>query len=133
MLKKHLVGWLIVVFLYPAWISNTFAQSLEQEAGVRRKLEEIVSKRGIGAKARVTVKLRDRSEVKGYVTQMRDHSFSVLDQKSKQDKTISYSEVTDVKGKGLHIAAKIAIGAGVGAAILVGIVVGGCQAGWWCG
>ena len=133
MLKKHLVGWIIVVFLYPPWISNAFAQSIEQEAGVRRKLEEIVSRRGIGATARVTVKLRDRSEVKGYVTQMGDHSFSVLDQQSKQDKTISYSDVTDVNGKGLNIAAKIAIGAGVGAVIFVGILVGGCHARWWCG
>ena len=133
MLKKYLVVWIILGLLYPASISNTFAQSTEQETTVRRKLEEIVAKRGVGAKARVTVKLRDRSEVKGYLTQMGDRSFAVLDQQSKQDKTIRYSEVTDVKGKGLNVAAKIAIWAGIGVAAFLGIFVGGCQAGWWCG
>ena len=72
-----------------------------------------VAKLGVGESARVTVKLRDLTEVEGNVSQAGEDTFVVRDKKSQKDKTIAYSEVISMKAE-LSTGANIAIGLTVG-------------------
>jgi hypothetical protein len=105
--------------------------SSEQTKAARAKAE--VTRRGAGAKARVRVKLRDKHEVKGHITQIADDSFQVLadqdgpDAQSAQERliTIRYAEVEKVRGPRSRVTS-VAIGVGltvVALALLAAIVV----------
>ena len=63
-------------------------QTLSQAA----KIRAAVQKRGVGEKSRVKVKLRDHTEVKGYISKIEDSSFNLTD-KTRQVTTIQYTEV----------------------------------------
>ncbi|MBZ5723227.1 MAG: hypothetical protein LAO03_23055 [Acidobacteriia bacterium] len=95
-------------------------QTQTSEAKQAAKAKAEVQKRGIGEQSRVRVRMRDGTEVKGYINKVEENSFEVTDRKSGKVVAISYNDVNKVKGPGLSKAADIAIGVG----ILVGIVVG---------
>jgi hypothetical protein len=54
-------------------------------------------------KAKVTVKLKDNTKLKGYISDASSDSFTLADAKSGQTRTLSYQDVTEVKKPGgLH-------------------------------
>jgi len=83
------------------------------------KLKVSVQKRGIGEKSKVKVSLRNKEEVKGYISKIEDASFDVTDKTTGQATTILYVDVEKVQGAGLSKAAKIGIIAGAAVAIVV--------------
>lgn len=95
---------------------------LEDEQAAKAKNE--VQKRGIGERSRVKVTLRNKTEVKGYISQIDADSFQVTDKKNGQSTTISYQDTMTVRTNGMSTVAKIAIGAGVvaGAMIVAGLL-----------
>lgn len=80
-----------------------------------------IQKRGVGEKSRVTLRLRDRTEVKGYISQIEADTFQVTDWKSGQVTTVAYQDVTRIRGGGMSTGAKVAIGAGVVAGAMIGL------------
>jgi len=82
-----------------------------------------VFKRGTGEKAKVKVKLRDGSEVRGYISKTNEDSFELRD-KSGKSVAIAYADVISVRKLGLSKGAKIGIGVGVAAAAFLGVVLG---------
>jgi small nuclear ribonucleoprotein (snRNP)-like protein len=104
------------------------AESAEQKKAARAKVE--VTRRGVGHKARVRVKLQDKHELKGVITHIDEDSFQVLvdadglDPQSAQDRliTIRYSEVEKVRGPRSR-AASIAIGVGMTIATIAALAV----------
>ena len=97
----------------------------EQKAA---RVKADVAKRGTGEKARVVVKLQDGSKLKGYVSQAGDDSFTLTDTKSGQTRTLSYSDVAQVKKPGgLPLGAKIGIGMGALVGVLALVYVAGCH------
>ena len=70
-------------------------------------------------KARVKVTLRDKTQMKGSISQIEDSSFSITDKKAGGTKSISYADVERIQGAGLSKGAKIAIVVGVGVAAVV--------------
>ena len=91
-------------------------------AGTRfaEKVKAGIGKLGTGTDARIEVKLRDKTKLKGYISEAGEDSFVVVDEKTGAASTVAYSQVKQVKGNNLSTAAKIAIGVGV---ILIPIVV----------
>jgi hypothetical protein len=84
-----------------------------------------VHKAGTGQKARVEVKLRDNTRLKGYISQASADSFIVTDAKTGATTTVAYADVAQVKksGGGLSpLTWGIIAGAGV-AALVVGLTV----------
>jgi hypothetical protein len=79
-----------------------------------------ISKLGTGAEARIEVKLRDKSKLKGYVSEAGEDSFVIVDEKTGATSTVTYLQVKHLKGNNLSTAAEIAIGVGV---ILLPIVI----------
>jgi hypothetical protein len=117
-LSLALTGLLMNVGFTPA-----FASPPQGEESARlAKVKADITSRGVGEKAGVKVKLRNKTEVKGYVYQVGDDSFVVADAKTDARTTIAYQDVEQVKGKGLPTAVKIGIGIGIGF-FLLGVVM----------
>ena len=105
-----LVGFL----LSAAGVRPAYAGSKEEkETRLAEKVKEGISKIGTGAAAHVEVKLRDKTKLKGYVSEADEDSFVIVDEKTNATSTVAYSQVQQVKGNNLSTAAKIAIGVGV--------------------
>jgi hypothetical protein len=83
-----------------------------------------IAKLGTGKKAKAQIKLRTGEKIKGFVSSAGDDSFAFTERDSKQTKTISYADVIEVKkAGGLSTGAKIAIGLGIGVAVLAIVVI----------
>lgn len=74
---------------------------------------------GVGQTSLVSVKLRDKTRLTGYISEIGDRSFVVTDVKSADATTVAYPDVVQVKGNNLSTGAKIAIAA----AIIVGVAI----------
>ena len=103
--------------------SASAKQSVDKEAQFAAKVKAAIFKLGTGPAARVQVKLRDGTKLKGYVGEAGDDRFVVLDEKSGASRDVPYPQVKQVKGNNLSTGAKIAIGVGVAVGILVLILV----------
>ena len=55
-----------------------------------------VQRRGIGAKSRVRVRLRDGTEVKGHISKIEENSFEVTDKKSGKTTSIRYDHASEI-------------------------------------
>lgn len=95
----------------------------DKEASFAEKVKDGISKLGTGPSARVEVKLRDKSKLKGYVAEAGADGFSVVDLKTGTATMVTYQQVQKVKGNNLSTGAKIAIGLGAAVAVLVILLI----------
>lgn len=122
MFRKGLLLVLAISLLHINVRSAFAIPQQEKETARVAKVKAEVARRGVGEKARIKVKLQDKTEVKGYVSQTGEDSFVVTDAKTGAKTTIAYREVTRVDGKGLSTAAKIGIGVGA-VVVAIGLVI----------
>jgi hypothetical protein len=115
--SKHSTLLLVLVLVFNS-AARTQATPTEQ-ASQAAKVKAMVQKRGIGERSRVKVRLRDKAEVKGYISKIEEASFDVTDKSSGQVTTAPYADVESVQGVGLSKSAKIGIIVGLGVAIVV--------------
>jgi hypothetical protein len=101
------------------------ATKAEKEARFAGKVKVGIEKLGTGHDTRVEVKLRDKTRLKGYISEISDAGFVVTDLKSGASNNVTYAEVSQVKGNNLSTGAKIAIGIaiGVGVTLLVAWII----------
>jgi hypothetical protein len=98
---------------------TAFADSREEkQARFTERIKLGIAKLGTGEQARVQLKLRDKTKVKGYISEIREEDFVVADSKTGATTRVSYAQVQTAKGSNLSTGAKIAIGLGILAAIL---------------
>jgi hypothetical protein len=92
------------------------------DAQLAAKARNSILKIGTGEKARVEVKLRDETKLKGYVSQTGADSFTLTDAKTGASQVVAYSEVARVKkwGGGLSTMTKVLIGGAVAAGAIIG-------------
>ena len=76
-----------------------------------------------GRDARVEVKLRDKTKLKGYISEAGEASFIVVDAKMGVATTVAYPQVKQVKGNNLSTGARIAIAVGLSIALLLVVVL----------
>ena len=118
---KRLFSIGLVVLLFHAGNSlliQDVAWASQRDAAAE-KVKASVAKRGTGPKAKVTVKLKDQTKLKGYIANASDDSFTVSDTKTGQARTLAYTDVAEVKKQGgMSLAAKIGIGVGAGIGVL---------------
>jgi hypothetical protein len=120
MLKRTFAIMLSGMLLVTAFgFQHVCAQSAtEQQAA--EKIRAKVQKIGVGGNARVEVKLRDNTQLKGYVSNADQDSFTVFDSKTGSSNKVSYADTSSVKKAGGGLSAKtwIILGAtAVGAAV----------------
>jgi hypothetical protein len=127
-MKNFVVGLLVLLLCCapPVWAQGQAASATESpaknlvEEQQASKARAEVHKRGSGEQSQVKVSLRNKSEVKGYISHIDSDSFQVTDKKNGRVTTVAYADVDKVRGPGLSKGAKIGIGVGVGAAVAVG-------------
>lgn len=122
MIGKYLSFAVIGLMLFGFNTQTTFARSTVDSELERVKIE--VRKRGTGPESKVTVKLKDGMKLRGYISQILDDSFDLTDPKSKQPTTIPYRDVAKVKRQGWSSGAKMALGIGIGTAVVIAVVAG---------
>lgn len=114
MIKKILSVVLVGFLLTVAGARLAYAGSKEEKQALfAEKVKQGVSKLGTGADARIEVKLRDKTKLKGYVSEAGQDSFVIVDEKTNATSTVTYGQVKQVKGNNLSTAAEIALGVGV--------------------
>jgi len=119
MFKKLLSLALVALLINSIGMTQAFAASNEEkDARFAEKVKTNVMKLGVGEAARVEVKLRDKTKLKGYISAANAESFTVTDTKTGIATTVAYPQVKSVKGNNLSTGAKIAIGVGIAATIL---------------
>ena len=120
MFTKCLSFALIVLLLNAVGVGSVYADTKEEkEARFTERVRENISKLGTGTDARVEVKLRNKTKLKGYISQINENSFVVVEENTKISTEVPYSQAKQVKGNNLSNGAKLAIGIG----LLVGFTV----------
>ncbi|MGH9945787.1 MAG: hypothetical protein ACRD6X_01140 [Pyrinomonadaceae bacterium] len=127
MFKKHLIIMLIVGLLNLLFASAAAAGTNDaKRKAVAAKVKASITKLGTGPNAKVEVKLYDKTKIKGYISQITDDGFVVVDSNSNLQTEVPYSNAKQVRGNNLSTGVKILIGVGIiiAAAILIGLFVG---------
>jgi hypothetical protein len=119
MFKKLLSLWLITLLINLAAMTPAYAASKEEkQTRFAEKVKASVLKLGTGEAAHVKIKLQDETKLAGYISAADGERFTVIDRKTGTATTIAYAQVKSVQGHNLSTGAKIAIGAGIAAAII---------------
>jgi hypothetical protein len=95
------------------------ASNAEKEIRLAGKVKQGIEKLGSGRETRVELKLRDKTRIKGYVSEISENGFVVTDAKTGASNNIVYTDVTQVKGNNLSTGAKIAIGVSIAVALTI--------------
>lgn len=116
---------LTAIFTLTALSMQPARAQMSADAQLVMKARTKVQTIGTGRAARVEVKLRDNTKLKGYVSAADENSFTVTDTKTGTTQTVAYADVAQVKkpGGGLSTRSWLIIGGAVAAAVIVGIVV----------
>ena len=99
------------------------SSNAEKEVRFAGKVKTGIEKVGSGRDTRIEVKLRDKTRIKGYVSEIGETEFVVTDAKTGASNRVAYANVAQVKGNNLSTGAKIAIGVGIGAGITILVVL----------
>ena len=119
MFKKLLSSCLVLLLINLAGTMPAYAASKEEkEARFAEKVKASVLKLGSGEAVRVKVKLRDKTKLEGYISAADEESFTVTNSKTGIATKVAYPQVKSVQGNNLSTKAKIAIGAGIAAAVI---------------
>jgi hypothetical protein len=119
MFKRLISLFLVALLINLAVMMPAYAASKEEkQARLAEKVKASVLKLGTGEATRVTVKLQDKTKLEGYISSADGEGFTVIDRKTGVATTVAYPQVKSVKGNNLSTGAKIAIGAGIAAAII---------------
>jgi hypothetical protein len=99
--------------------------AVESNAQQIEKVKMAIQQRGTGEKSKVKIRLRDKTELKGYISQIDSTSFQLTDNKTGHATTISYDSVDKVGGPGMAKSTKLVLYIGVAvaaAAIILGVL-----------
>lgn len=95
----------------------------QDDAKTIAKVKAKILKIGAGEKARVKLKLRNGVKIRGHITSAGDDDFAFTDRETGKTTSVAYADVMEVKGPGgLSKGTKIAIAAGIGAGVVVGLI-----------
>ena len=116
-----------------------FGQTQKEDAKRAARMKSIIDKVGTGRDARIEIRLRDQTELKGYVSEKKDDGFTLADAATGAGTHVMYSQVEKVKltpqfikgvlkreATGKRLAKNVALGAAafIGLTLLVYAVAG---------
>jgi hypothetical protein len=96
---------------------NNDAQAIEK---VRLKVAKI----GVGEKARATVRMKNGTKIKGFISQAGQDDFTIRDRNTGEPTTVSYRDVIKVEdNRGHSTLRNVLIGVGLGAGALLAVLL----------
>ena len=111
---KRLSSTLLVITVFSLSLTPVYAASdNKKQVQFEAKVKEAVLKLGTGSAARIDLRLRDKTKIRGYIAEASDETFVVVDPISRATQVIPYAQVKQIKGHNLSTGAKIAIGVGI--------------------
>jgi sRNA-binding regulator protein Hfq len=120
MFKKYLVLSLTVLVINLSLSASVFADTKEdKKAKLAAKIKSEISKLGTGKDARIEVKLKDGTKLKGYVSEISADQFVVMNEKTGTPTSVTYPQAKQVKGNNLSTGVKILIGVAIVFAVLL--------------
>ena len=117
---KKLFSLMLVALLINVTVARLVYADTKEEKQARfvEKVRANVLRLGTGEAARVKITLRDKTRLEGYISAAGEESFTVTDTRTGAAILVAYPQVKSVKGNNLSTGAKIAIGAGIAAAVI---------------
>src|SRR5881394_3242009 len=97
MFRRTLAIMLSALVMFSALGFHTSSARAAGDAQTVAQVRAQVARIGVGEKARVEVKLRDNTKVKGYVSALGADSFTIADVKTGTQQTVAYRDVAQVK------------------------------------
>ena len=110
MIKKFTSLMLIGLLLNLAFCSTTKANNVQPDAKRAAKVKSAISKLGAGRETGVKIKLLDNTKIVGYISEIGDEDFTIVDELNNKTVPIPYSQVKQLKGKNNLTGAKIVLG-----------------------
>ena len=95
LLSLGVIGLLLNLTCY----SSVAASSPPKEMEFAEKVKAAIAKLGTGADARVEVRLRDKTKLKGYISEADENGFVVVNEKTGIATQAAYPQVKKVKGR----------------------------------
>jgi primosomal replication protein N len=118
MKRKYLVVALVALLLQSFAglpVAMAAKQQGENEAQLVEQVKVKVARLGVGEKARVTVRFKDGTRLKGYIAQAKDSEFIVRERKTDAPSVVLYRDVARVdSNRGHSTARNIALGTAIG-------------------
>lgn len=121
MYSKYL-SFALIVFVFFGGTARLSLGQAADDAGsqqIKHDLERLAKSNS----TKLEIRMKDGAKRQGFVTQKQDDSFDLTDAKSKQLATIPYREVAKVKKPGWSTGAKVGLGAAIGAAAVITILL----------
>jgi hypothetical protein len=116
MLKKVCSAILAALLLQAAAVPAFAKTNDGKDARRAEKVRAQLSKLGTGADARVSLELRDKTKLEGYLSEAGSDTFTVTDGEGKST-TVPYQDVKKARGNNLSTGAKVAISVSIGVAV----------------
>lgn len=122
MLNKFILTTLLILVGNLAVAPYIYASgNSEEDVKFAKKVKTEIVKLGVGTDARIKIKLKDGTKLKGYVSEIKEDSFTVIETKNGNATTVLYSQAKQVKGN--NLSSRVIIGIGV-VVFLVILLVG---------
>lgn len=99
MLRQYLSLILVVSLIHTVSAETVFAQSAGgQQASIAEQVKQHIQRLGVGQEAQVRIKLHDKTELVGYVSQAGADSFTLIERRTKAPTTVDYTQVKRISG-----------------------------------
>lgn len=122
MFKKYSTLILIVSVFNSLFCAVSLAQTqVGQNSRATINIKNTVAKVGTEPNRKIKVTLNDGTKLKGYITEIKDDYFALLDTKSGKVVSVEYVRVAEVKRDGLSKIATIFITFGVVMGVAIGL------------
>jgi hypothetical protein len=119
MKRKYFIVALVALLLWsfnvmPAAVTAQKTQPVN-DAELLERVKVKVARLGVGERARVTVRFKDGTKLKGYIAQAKDAEFVVRDRKTDAPRIVLYRDVARIESnRGHSTAGNIALGTAIG-------------------
>jgi len=126
MLKNNLSLTLIICLIHTIAVTSATARPQANKT-LSQKVKEGIARIGTGKDTSVTVEMKNKTVVKGFVNEAGEESFIIRDLTSDKSTSIAYSDVKKIVGKNIATGQNMSVGKTitlVGVVVLVAVAIG---------
>lgn len=120
-MKKIITSLFVALLFQTVFVHQTFAETKEEMFAGKVKTE--IAKLGTGTDAKIKLKLKDGTKIKGYIVEAGENQFVVMNSKTGQAVPVAYPQVGQAKGNNLSTGTLVTIGL-IGVAVLILVLLG---------